>query len=121
MAERKPLATLKPGLALANLSPVRTPSVGKWGDPRRGSRHERGYGTEWDKLRATILKRDRYLCQCEECREANRIRPANEVDHIVCKALGGDDNPSNLRAISHDCHVRKTARDRIEVMRLTGG
>ena len=58
-----------------------------WQDDRRGSRHERGYGTEWDKLRKVILKRDGYLCQCNECKGGElRLREATHVDHIVSKA-----------------------------------
>lgn len=76
------------------------------------SRHERGYGTAWSKLRLKVLKRDRYLCQCEECKRLRLTRPATEVDHLVPKAHGGGDSLSNLRAINKECHKRKTARER---------
>lgn len=79
---------------------------------RRGSRQARGYGAAWDRLRVQVLARDCGLCQCEECRAAGRIRPAHEVDHIVPKAKGGTDDPSNLRAINRECHQRKSMRDR---------
>ena len=72
------------------------------------SRHARGYGTAWDKLRKTILERDHHLCKCEECKRKHRIKPANEVDHRIPKARGGTDDPSNLCAINKDCHKRKT-------------
>ena len=75
------------------------------------SRHARGYGREWDKLRARILERDNYLCQCSECRKHDRVTPANEVDHIVPKAKGGTDDLSNLQAINRFCHQRKTRED----------
>lgn len=70
------------------------------------SRHERGYGTAWDKLRLTILSRDRYLCQ--PCLETGRPTPANIVDHIEPKARGGTDDDTNLQAICPDCHDAKT-------------
>ena len=82
-----------------------------WSDKRRGSRHARGYGSTWDKTRVRILKRDQYLCQCEDCKLLKRIRPASEVDHIVNKAEGGTDADSNLQAINKDCHKAKTQRE----------
>lgn len=82
----------------------------------RESRTARGYGPAWDRLRIEILQRDNYLCTCAHCKAENRTTPANEVDHIVSKAkakrMGWTDaqidHPSNLGAINHDCHVRKT-------------
>ncbi|QKQ51059.1 HNH endonuclease [Achromobacter denitrificans] len=86
-------------------------AVGWKRDHERGSRHERGYGTEWDRLRLLILKRDRYLCQCDECRRTGRVLPATEVDHRIPKAEDGTDDPGNLGAINVDCHKRKTAHE----------
>lgn len=92
-----------------------------WREDRRPSRHVRGYGTEWDKLRLRILERDRYLCQCKDCKGGEiRTRPASEVDHIVSKAewqvlhgsLDGVDADANLQAINALCHRRKTDEDR---------
>lgn len=84
-----------------------------WG---RESRHARGYGAKWDRLRPVILARDFYLCQCDHCRQRMAPLPATEVDHIVSKAeakrrgwtQGQMDDPTNLRAVNHDCHVRIT-------------
>jgi 5-methylcytosine-specific restriction protein A len=79
------------------------------------SRHARGYGTAWDKLRLVILARDKHLCQCPACLGGRkRLTPANEVHHIVSKAeaqrLGWSetqiDAPTNLQAVAHDCHLR---------------
>jgi 5-methylcytosine-specific restriction protein A len=81
------------------------------------SRHKRGYGTSWDKLRKQILERDFYLCQCNDCKGGlKRATPASEVDHIISKAkaklLGWTkeqiDSPNNLQAINTDCHKAKT-------------
>jgi Restriction endonuclease len=89
-----------------------------WGSSaQRGSRHARGYGTAWDKLRAQVLRRDCGMCQCDECRTSGRVRPATEVDHHIPKAEGGTDDLSNLRAINKDCHKVKTQQDRIRVGR----
>lgn len=74
------------------------------------SRHKRGYGTSWDKLRKYILYRDNGLCQCPDCMGGQkRVTLANEVDHITPKAQGGTDDESNLRAVNSDCHKKLTA------------
>jgi len=80
------------------------------------SRHERGYGTAWDKLRRRILARDQYLCH--PCRKAQAITPATQVDHIVSKAKGGTDDESNLQAICGECHKQKTAQENGRPMRV---
>ena len=82
----------------------------------RTSRHSRGYGSAWDKLRQSILERDKYLCQ--QCLRdgvltglviGNRKHPRGAtVDHITPKAEGGTDDPSNLEALCRLCHERKT-------------
>ena len=74
----------------------------------RKSTTERGYGSQWRKLRASILKRDGYLCQV--CKAKGKLTQANEVDHIKEKAHGGTDSPNNLQAICTPCHRNKTAK-----------
>lgn len=112
MTVRPKLKSLQPKVALASLSAAYAPSIGKWATERAsGSTTARGYGHQWQKLRLRILRRDRNLCQCEECRSSGRIRPAHAVDHIVRKEQGGSDDPSNLQSINYDCHLRKTARE----------
>lgn len=77
------------------------------------SRHARGYGTSWDKLRIRILERDHYLCQCDECQGGKkRLTVASQVDHIKPKAQGGTDDESNLRAVNADCHKRITQQQK---------
>jgi 5-methylcytosine-specific restriction enzyme A len=77
-----------------------------WAKPGRGTAEQRGYGWEWRKKREAVLKRDRYLCQCEDCKGLHL--PASEVDHITPKSRGGTDDFSNLQALNPDCHARKT-------------
>lgn len=74
------------------------------------TRHQRGYGTAWDKLRATILDRDNHLCQA--CLRNGRPVPGNQVDHIKPKAKGGTDDESNLEVLCRPCHDKKSMRDR---------
>lgn len=83
--------------------------IGKFADDRRGSRHERGYGTAWTKIRWRILVRDKGLCQ--PCLKLGRVTQAKQVDHIIPKAQGGTDADINLQAICVDCHRAKTARE----------
>ena len=84
-----------------------------WSRYQKGrSRHQRGYGSAWDNLRNQVLQRDRYICQCDECKRSGIIKDATHVDHIVAKAHGGTDDLSNLRAINEMCHRKKTAKER---------
>lgn len=66
-------------------------------DKRRGSRHERGYGTAWDKTRARILRRDAGICQ--SCLADGHVHQGTEVDHIVPKFEGGSEADDNLHPL----------------------
>lgn len=84
------------------------------------SRHERGYGWQWERLREQILRRDCYLCQCVHCKAEGRTAIATQVDHIISKdkakrqgwSAAQIDAPSNLQAINAECHKRKTMEER---------
>jgi 5-methylcytosine-specific restriction protein A len=93
----------KPPLATSSSAPRAS-----WKHTRE-SRHARGYGTAWDKLRGQIMRRDNGLCQA--CLRKGRVAAGNEVDPITPKAKGGSDDPSNLEVICKPCHVDKTARE----------
>lgn len=74
------------------------------------SRHERGYGTAWDKLRAQVLTAEPL---CRSClNEHGRATAATQVDHIKPKADGGTDDIDNLQPLCRPCHDRKSALDR---------
>lgn len=85
----------------------------QWSHQRNGKGNaiKRGYGWDWQKLRDQILRRDGFLCQCEDCRKKPMPLVAHEVDHITPKAEGGTDDPGNLRAISKACHRLKSAAE----------
>lgn len=73
------------------------------------SRHERGYGYEWEKRRAVKLK---LKPLCEYCEEKGRITIATEVDHVIPKSKGGTDEPSNLKSCCRACNLSKTVKDK---------
>lgn len=70
----------------------------------RESPHRRGYGRDWQKRRARILKRDPV---CRSC----FVNASTEVDHILPKRAGGTDSDENLQGLCTPCHSSKTARE----------
>lgn len=77
-------------------------------DRRRGSAASRGYGPEWRALRPRFLHLHPL---CVECSRSGLTVSATEVDHVVARARGGSDHHTNLQALCHACHSRKTARE----------
>ncbi|MGX5913939.1 HNH endonuclease [Aliidiomarina sp. Khilg15.8] len=76
---------------------------------RKGNRHQRGYGSNWEKLRRIVLERDEHLCL--SCVAAGIYTQGTHVDHIKPKAQGGDDSMDNLQTLCKTCHEAKTARE----------
>lgn len=76
---------------------------------RNRSRHERGYGAAWVKLRKAVLNRDKRLCV--PCSDRGVYTVATAVDHIIPKSEGGTDDMNNLQSICKDCHSEKTAQE----------
>lgn len=72
-------------------------------DKRRGSPSARGYGRQWRKVRAMVLRRQP-LC-ATGCGQAS-----TEVDHKVPKSKGGCDRTENLQGLCKPCHSTKTAK-----------
>lgn len=72
-----------------------------WANSDRRARLPR----DWDRIRASILERDRWLCQLhyEGC-----TRIAQEVDHIQA---GDNHHPTNLQAACTRCHATKSTRE----------
>jgi 5-methylcytosine-specific restriction protein A len=69
-------------------------------DKRRGTTTERGYGNQWRKLRAKLLVAHPY---CAWCGSTEKL----SIDHIVPRAAGGTDDPSNLRVLCFRCNTRR--------------
>ncbi len=79
----------------------------------------RGYGVEWQKLRDAVMRRDGGLCV--PCLDLGLETRATSVDHIRPKSQGGTDDMTNLQAICHRCHARKTRADRKEPAKRVNG
>ena len=87
------------------------------------SRHSRGYGNSWEKLRKRIIERAKGLC--ENCARNGRVARGRDVDHVVSKAkaarLGWSrartDHPSNLQFLCEPCHKAKTASEQGRTLR----
>lgn len=75
------------------------------------SRHARGYGASWDRLRKVILAREPL---CRTCTAQGRVTVATHVDHIKPKAKGGTDEERNLQPLCAPCHELKTAKESAE-------
>lgn len=81
------------------------------------SRQSRGYGAEWEKVRAQVIERAKGMC--EECARQGRVAQGKAVDHIVSKAKAKamrwtqarTDHPNNLQYLCQPCHDRKTAEE----------
>lgn len=72
---------------------------------RSPSKTPRMRGREWARLRRYVLVRDHGTCWV--CGG-----DANEVDHRLSLANGGNDSLANLAAICTGCHKTKTINER---------
>ena len=66
--------------------------------PLTRPRRKRLTGRPWKRIRAAILRRDKYTCQ--DCGGGSVL----EVHHIVPVREGGSDHPDNLTTLCVDCH-----------------
>lgn len=73
----------------------------------RPSAHQRGYGRNWQRVRALVLNEEP---MCRQCAADGRHVAAEHVDHDVALAAGGTNDRSNLIPLCHSCHSRKTAQ-----------
>lgn len=81
------------------------------------SRHSRGYGAEWTKIRKLAIERAKGLC--EQCMVENRVTAGRDVDHKVSKAEAKKlrwsqarvDSIANLQLLCVPCHLAKTAKE----------
>lgn len=91
--------------------------------PRRDTRasaSERGYDSNWLKLRKWYVAREPL---CEDCNALGRVEPVHEVDHVI--PITGPDDPlrldaENLRSRCRSHHSQKTARWDDEIREFFG-
>lgn len=86
-------------------------------DAKRGTRHQRGYGSAWDVQRKQVMQRDYGICQ--PCKADGLLHPGIEVDHVVPKFEGGTDDESNLQTICRARHRLKTQQEAARARGLT--
>lgn len=100
MTNRPRLTTLKPRIATL---PDRLKPSGSL-EPKASNYGQGRGGRPWRRLRARIIARDQYTCQLcfRVCMDYDL-----DCDHIVPKAEGGTDDPSNLRTLCRPCHVKR--------------
>lgn len=73
----------------------------------RGSRHERGYGSQWVAQREAALP-NQPLCPNPFGLHDEQVIPSQQRDHIKAKQFGGSDEPDNLWFLCVRCHGHKT-------------
>lgn len=83
----------------------------KTGWQHTGTRQQRGYGADWQKVRDRKLAVDPF---CAECKRKGRDVVATQVHHI--KPFRGLNDPlrlawDNLESVCEACHVRASARE----------
>lgn len=78
-------------------------------DHKGKTRHERGYDSNWYKIRKRVMERGGYLCQT--CKREGVLTKAVQVDHIIPKFKGGLDCFENLEAICLRHHKEKTKKE----------
>jgi 5-methylcytosine-specific restriction protein A len=86
----------------------------------RGTSADRGYSSDWQRLRADHLARHPH---CEDCRLNGQLVEAKHVDHV--KAHRGNEtlrlDRTNLRSLCASCHSRKTVKQDGGFGRVGGG
>lgn len=97
------MKTLKPSIPTLGT----TSSGSGWQpDSRRGNRHQRGYGTDWDHTRVRIRERAKDLC--EPHLAIGLVHQGTSCDHKVPRSQGGTDGENNLHWVCQSFHDAKT-------------
>src|SRR5574343_544961 len=99
---------LQPGCSRVRVRDGRCAAHLQAHNARRGTTTERGYGADWQKLRAIVLASEPL---CRHCNAQGRTTAATQVDHIVPIERAPQLRlvRSNLQPLCDDCHGAKTA------------
>lgn len=68
----------------------------------------RGYGAQWRRLRAMVLRREPL---CRRCTADGRLVGADVVDHVRPLSQGGTNAMDNLQPLCKRCHDNKTSTE----------
>lgn len=82
--------------------------VAKYNKYERDPDTNKRYGKEWRKIRTCYIAAHPI---CEECKDAGKLTPAQEVHHIIPITKGGTHADENLQSLCTSCHSRITAND----------
>jgi 5-methylcytosine-specific restriction protein A len=91
-------------------SSTRCPTHRRLAEQARGSRHQRGYDNDWDRLVAA-LKATEPWCHNRRCPYRDAGTQANPLtgQHIVAKIRGGTDEPRNVTVWCRRCNSAEVA------------
>ncbi len=81
--------------------------AGREYDRGRGSSSQRGYGSNWQKLRRMVLNAEPLCRHCKE--QENRLTPATDVDHI-----DGDTGNLEWENLQPLCRKHHNIKSRLE-------
>lgn len=97
------MPTRPPGL---KSRPAGTRKASNW--TRAVSRHQRGYDSAYDRMRAQVLREEPL---CRPCDAQGFVTASVTADHIIPLAEGGTGERENMQGICGPCHKAKTAKE----------
>lgn len=107
MPSRSAKSCLKPGCRTLVRGASRCPEHIREQEQARGTATQRGYDSDWRKLRAA------HIASHPTCSQPGCTLPATDVDHVI--AHRGNDalrlDPGNLQSFCHGHHSQKTVSE----------
>jgi 5-methylcytosine-specific restriction endonuclease McrA len=87
----------------------RCPSCAATRQANQPTTTQKGLGSKWKRLSASIIERDGGVCQI---RRPGCLGRAITADHIIARSRGGTDDEENLRAACRPCNSGRGAGNR---------